>query len=144
MRDKADLVRGWLRKAESDRLAMEASLEAGALDAACFHAQQAVEKNLKAYLIFAGKNFPHTHNLAKLVEICVQADPSFGSLLPLVEPLTPYAVELRYDDEFWPTIQTAQEASASAQRVRQLVRQKLPDALLATLLESFRQGDQTA
>jgi hypothetical protein len=40
MKDAAELCRGLLRKAESDRIAMDASLSAQALDAACFHAQQ--------------------------------------------------------------------------------------------------------
>ena len=97
MRDKGSLVHGWLRKAQSDRVAMEASFGAGALDVACFHAQQVVEKCLKAFLVHAGKDFPFTHNLSKLVAACAGLDASFQSLLTLVEPLTPYAVELRYD-----------------------------------------------
>jgi HEPN domain-containing protein len=44
MKEKADLVRGWLRKAASDVVSMEATLGAGSLDGACFHAQQAAEK----------------------------------------------------------------------------------------------------
>jgi HEPN domain-containing protein len=49
MKTAAELCLGLLLKAKSDRVAMEASLAAGALDAACFHAQQAVEKGLKAF-----------------------------------------------------------------------------------------------
>ena len=52
MKARNDLVRGWLRKAFSDVVAMDASLNAGALDAACFHAQQAAEKCLKAFLLY--------------------------------------------------------------------------------------------
>ena len=63
MKARNDLVRGWLRKASSDVVAMDASLNAGALDAACFHAQQAAEKCLKAFLLYHGKDFPYTHNL---------------------------------------------------------------------------------
>jgi hypothetical protein len=50
MKDAAELCRGLLRKANSVRIAMEASLSARALDAACFHAQQMTEKCLKAFL----------------------------------------------------------------------------------------------
>jgi hypothetical protein len=32
----------------------------------------------------------------------VRVDAHFRALLPQVEPLTPYAVRLRYDDSFWP------------------------------------------
>ena len=64
MKENADLARSWLRKARSDTVAMEASHQAGALDAACFHAQQAVEKYLKAFLTDQRLQFPYTHNLA--------------------------------------------------------------------------------
>jgi len=95
MKAKADLVRGWLRKAESDLVAMDASFEAGAYDAACFHAQQAVEKLLKAFLAHSGLPPIHTHNLAKLLDQGASVDPAFGTLSEAVIPLTPYAVEVR-------------------------------------------------
>ena len=36
MKEKADVVRGWLRKAASDLVTLEAALGAGAFDGACF------------------------------------------------------------------------------------------------------------
>jgi HEPN domain-containing protein len=130
MSEKASLVRGWLRKAQSDRVAMEASLRAGALDMACFHAQQVVEKCLKGFLLHAGEDFPFTHNLSKLVAACAALDASFQSLLMRVEPLTPYAVELRYDAEFWPDFQAAEAARDAALQVQAFVFSKLPPALI--------------
>jgi len=127
MKEKADLVRGRLRKAESDLIALEASLNAGALDAACFHAQQAAEKLVKAFLAYANVDYPFTHNLAKLVEVAAMTDPSFQALLPVVEPLTPYAVELRYDSDFWPTVETAREAQSLALEVKEFVLSLLPE-----------------
>jgi len=130
MKEKSELVRGWLRKAWSDCVAMEASLNAGALDAACFHAQQAAEKHLKAFLIHAGVEFPFTHNLAKLLELCAGLDTSFHSLTSTVTPLTPYAVELRYDSEFWPSVEVAQKARSSALDVREFVLSRLPEEIV--------------
>jgi HEPN domain-containing protein len=49
MKGAAELCVGLLRRAKSDRIAMEASLAAHAFDAACFHAQQLAEKCLKAF-----------------------------------------------------------------------------------------------
>ena len=126
MKEKADLARGWLKKARSDEVAMDASLDAGALDAACFHAQQTAEKYLKAFLIHADVEFPFTHNLAKLVELCTEVAPSFRSLISVVEPLTPYAVEMRYDDEFWPSVEVAREARRLARTVKESVLSQLP------------------
>jgi HEPN domain-containing protein len=130
MKKKSDLVRSWLRKAGSDVTAADATLGAGALDAACFHAQQAAEKYLKAFLNNARVGFPFTHNLTKLVELCAQVDSSFASLTPTVEPLTPYAVELRYDDEFWPDKKTARAACESALTVRDFVLARLPTEIV--------------
>ena len=126
MRDAAELSRGLLRKSASDYAAMEASLGAQAFDAACFHAQQMAEKCLKAFLAQRGVAFPYTHNLAKLVELGAQLDVEFHSLLPTVQPLTPYGVELRYDDSFWPTQQVAEEARAAALAVKRFVLDRLP------------------
>ena len=126
MKEKHDLVRGRARKAHSDMLAMTASLKAGALDACCFHARQAVEKFLKAYLIHNDVEFPFTHNLVKLIELASQKDKAFKSFGSVAEQLTPYAVELRYDDEFWPSDEAAQEACTSAANLRDFVLERLP------------------
>ncbi|MBM3745517.1 MAG: HEPN domain-containing protein [Acidobacteria bacterium] len=127
MKAKADLVRGWVRKAESDMLAMDASFETGAYDAACFHAQQAVEKLLKAFLIHSGLPPIHTHNLARLLDQCTSIDPDFGTLSQAVVPLTPFAVEVRYDDDFWPTREVAEEARLAARKAQAFVLNRLPE-----------------
>ncbi len=98
MSGNADLVRGWLLKAQSDLTALKASRRPGALDAACFHGQQAAEKFRKGFLTHHGADFPFTHNLAKLTKLCAKFDPAFLELLPVVEPLTPYAIELRWHE----------------------------------------------
>ena len=126
MKDGAELCRGLLRKAKSDRIAMEASLAAHVFDAACFHAQQMAEKSFEAFLAQRGVTFPYTHSLAKLVEAGAILDTAFWSLLPIVAPLTPYAVELRYDDSFWPSQQVAEEARRSALAVLNFVLDRLP------------------
>jgi len=126
MKDPAELSRGLLRKAKQHRVAMEAVLGTEALHAACFHAQQAAEKCLKAFLAYRSVEYPYTHNLAKLIEICAGLDPAFRSLLSTVAPLTPYAVELRYDDSFFPTESVAKEARSSALAVFEFVLDRLP------------------
>jgi HEPN domain-containing protein len=62
-----------------------------------FHAQQAVEKSLKAVLASRGAEFPFTHDLEGLIERCRDT----GAIVPddLVASaglLTPYAVRHRY------------------------------------------------
>ncbi|RME36812.1 MAG: HEPN domain-containing protein [Thermoflexia bacterium] len=127
MKTVADLVCGWLRKAESDLVSAELCLEAGrALDMVCFHAQQAAEKYLKAYRTAWGIDFPLVHNLEKLIELCARRDPEFLSLKPLGQQLTPYAVSLRYDPEFWPEIDVAEHALHAALTIKEFVPERLP------------------
>ena len=71
-------------------------------------------------------DFPFIHNLEKLVELCTQQDASFTGIKNLCLNLTPYAVELRYDDEFWPSIETTREAFNSAQAIRAFILERLP------------------
>jgi len=132
MKEKAELVRGWLRKAEGDGLAMDVTLRARALEAACFHAQQAAEKHLKAFLTHKEVPFPYTHNLTRLVELCARVDSEFRSLLPQVEPLTPYAVRPRYDPSFSPTKEDADWARSAALAVRDFVLARLSKDILST------------
>ncbi len=71
MNGNAENARAWLQKAESDLAAAELCLQAKtALDAACFHCQQAAEKSLKAWLIACETEFPFIHDLSKLLSLC--------------------------------------------------------------------------
>lgn len=110
-----------MRKAESDLANAELCLSARrALDTACFHCQQAAEKALKAYLTDQRIPFPFVHDLEKLVTLCAQHDSEFAAVAAAASGLTPYAVALRHDEEFWPTVEETQDALASARAVYRL------------------------
>jgi HEPN domain-containing protein len=60
----------WLAKAENDLTNAAHTLKLGAscpTDTVCFHAQQCVEKYLKALLVVEGIDFPKTHDLEATV-----------------------------------------------------------------------------
>ena len=63
----------WFKKAEGDLIIISSviSLNDAPYDLCCFHAQQASEKYLKAYLISVNKDFPKIHDLFKLLHICI-------------------------------------------------------------------------
>jgi HEPN domain-containing protein len=109
---------------------LEAALGAGAFDGACFHAQQAAEKYLKGFLAFYDRPFPFTHNLGDLTELCADIDALFRTLTPIASELTPYGVRLRYDDTFWPTVETAKQARTSALAVHDFVLSRLPKEIV--------------
>ena len=64
----------------------------------CFHAQQAAEKNLKAYLAARGQSVQKTHDLSSLLRTAASHDPSFTSLQVHAGVLAPFAVDIRYSE----------------------------------------------
>jgi len=113
-------VRAWLAKAGSDLRAGEVDLAAQpplAADAA-FHAQQAVEKSLKALLTWSQIAFRKTHNLVELGEACVAIDASLEPLLRDAAELTEYAWRFRYPGDFdEPTASESDQALRIAHKV---------------------------
>jgi HEPN domain-containing protein len=61
-----------------------------------FHAQQAVEKSLKAALASQGIEFPYTHDLDGLLELCRTNGLDVPQELDGVDRLAPYGVHMRY------------------------------------------------
>ncbi|MBF0310453.1 MAG: HEPN domain-containing protein [Magnetococcales bacterium] len=61
-----------------------------------FHAQQAVEKALKAWLAILEKEAPRTHNLRLLILLLEENGVDVGHLWDFAE-LSPFAIQLRYE-----------------------------------------------
>ncbi|MBI3903603.1 MAG: HEPN domain-containing protein [Nitrosomonadales bacterium] len=103
----------FLRLARRDEAAFRALLATPSVDfsVACFHAQQAVEKALKAIMFLHRLEFQRTHDLEELAGRLMDA----GVVIPLeneeLRRLTPYAVEFRYDDEPMPLVTPEQAVS---------------------------------
>lgn len=72
-RDVVLNVRQWIERAEEDlRLANHAMTMKTAVPyrLVAYHAQQCAEKCLKAYLVAGMTDFPYTHNVGALLELC--------------------------------------------------------------------------
>jgi len=113
---------GWLKKGDSDLADVRrAMVSEGPYDTACFHAQQAVEKYLKSLLAYHGVSIPRTHDVEELQRLCTAyiSDKEFADIE--LEELSDYAVSVRYDFEFWPDHETANEAMDLAEQVRKWV-----------------------
>lgn len=67
--------------------------------ALCFHAQQSVEKSLKAILTLHGVAYPRTHNLEELARMVEERSIALPVPARELRRLNPFAVEFRYDDE---------------------------------------------
>lgn len=126
--DLLDLVRQWVEKAEHDLINAEYMLTLGdgcPFDTVCFHAQQCVEKHLKALLTLRRIPFPKTHDLAELLALA-PSDICLDLPLDEVTDLTPYAVETRYPGLWEPlTVEEARGAVLAARKFQAAVRQYL-------------------
>lgn len=63
-----------------------------------YHAQQCAEKYLKGYLVSHQIDFPYTHNISRLVELCSEQGLK-GETLKEAEELSPFAITARYPGE---------------------------------------------
>jgi HEPN domain-containing protein len=126
-----ETIKKWILKAENDlKIAKDEMLtENPATDAICFHAQQCVEKYLKAYLISKDKETSKTHDILFLIKQCLLIDNEFNYLLELnADSLTSYAVEIRYPEEFYfPSLEEAKEAIEICEKVKQFVINKFKE-----------------
>lgn len=130
MKDNKEVAKGWIKKAESDIENLTIMMESGkALDTACFHAQQAAEKYLKAFLCFNGIIPPRTHDIEELLDLCAKIDKRFSDLVEETTFLTDYAVELRYDFEFWPEKEDVEAAFEATNKIKRLVLSILPEEI---------------
>lgn len=98
MADKEELAERFLDLAREDLAAAKALNNAeGVSDSkGGFNAQQAVEKALKAVLAKQGEDFPFTHDIALLIELCDDHGHRLPDDLREADRLTPYAAALRY------------------------------------------------
>lgn len=131
MDEVIELTKNWIKKAENDLKTAkdELSTEDPATDTICFHAQQCAEKYLKSYLIFHQKQFGRTHIIARLVELCRGLDPGFEEILDFdAGILSSYAVEARYDENFFPPENEAEDAVNIAEKVKKFVLARLEDS----------------
>lgn len=121
-------ARVWLKKAESDLATARLLIEGPErhLDTGSYRCQQCAEKSLKAWLCAKGISFPKSHELERLLDLCVPVAPSFEALRQIAEELTPLATEFRYPgDQFEPPIEEAMPLLQHSKKIFGFVSAKL-------------------
>jgi HEPN domain-containing protein len=91
-----------------------------------YHAQQCAEKCLKAYLVFKGVDFPFTHNISALLELCPPSE-EWVKELDDAKALSAYAITARYPGTYKVTKKDARQAVEIAERVRATLRKALKE-----------------
>ncbi len=122
-----ELTKEWIGKAEGDyntALREYRARKTPNYDAACFHAQQCIEKYMKARLQKAGIPFGKTHDLIALLELCIPVEPLWEAFRTPLIILNRYAVDFRYPGES-ATREEAREGVYIMQSLREAMRKAL-------------------
>jgi HEPN domain-containing protein len=112
-------------KADNDLKTASHTLKLGEdcpTDIVCFHAQQCVEKYIKALMVLKQIPFPKTHDLSELLHLLPA---EFNSLLSNEEQklLTVYATVTRYPGDYEEiSLAEARRAVSIARRLRKVMR----------------------
>lgn len=104
--DRLDLARVLLARARDDEtLIRKVSSDSDIADAIVgFHAQQAVEKLIKAVLAARGVAFIKSHALSYLIGVVEENEIEAPEALSEADVLSPWAVEFRYEGEEPPAL----------------------------------------
>ncbi|MBD3185014.1 HEPN domain-containing protein [Candidatus Poribacteria bacterium] len=121
----------WLGYAEDDlRLAKNTLKTMGdkcPYHLVAYHAQQSAEKCLKAFLVFHNIDFPYTHDISRLLELCAQKA-TWAQDIQNAEELTLYAISARYPEEIEEvTVGDAHRAIEIAEEVRKIIHKVFSD-----------------
>lgn len=124
-------VRQWMDYAEEDLRLAEHGLR---MESDCpyrliaYHAQQCAEKYLKAFLVYQRQDFPYTHNISTLMELC-REHADWADTLEPAEALTAYAITTRYPGEDEQVSRTeAQQALELAKMVKNTLQKLIQSA----------------
>jgi HEPN domain-containing protein len=94
------------------------------LETTLFHAQQALEKGLKAALVAEGIMFPRTHDLLELFDLAANNGLQVPLARDLMARLGPYAVEFRYLGVIAPEV-SREEASMAVESFMGWLKERL-------------------
>ena len=117
----------WINKAEGDYATANREFrvrKTANYDAVCFHAQQCVEKYMKACLQEANIPFAKTHNLIVLLDLLLPIKPNWEETKPKLFALNNFAVNFRYPGDSADK-EIARQTIVFCKEIRQLIRRNL-------------------
>ena len=116
----------WVDKAEDDYITVELLLQSpiSSKDVICFHAQQCIEKYLKAWLQEANIPAPRTHKLEDLLNLIVTSIPEWQAWNQDFSTLSNHAVDFRYPGKS-ATAENLEHAVKTCNMVRETIREYL-------------------
>lgn len=126
-------IQSWIEKAKHDIGTAELTFQHKPeyYDTICFHCQQAVEKYLKAYLVYLNLEFKPKHSLVYLLDLISQQDQFSLDYYEKASKLESYAVDIRYPDSTVeiPTLEELKEAIEIVNDFQKAIIEKLSKIL---------------
>jgi HEPN domain-containing protein len=86
----------WFRQAKADLAVVKSLIQAGHYAPACFQAQQAGEKAVKAVLFSQGRRVVLGHSIRELVKLCEKYHPAFADITAAAGLLDQFYIPTRY------------------------------------------------
>jgi HEPN domain-containing protein len=126
-KEQIEYLQNWLYRAKEDIAVIDSLFKTDPVlyaSTICFHAQQAVEKFLKAFLVYHNVDFPRTHDVDFLLLECKKIDPEdfdvdLGSQ-------SDFGVNIRYPDDFYiPDKDETIQYRDIAHTIRKIVEKKI-------------------
>ena len=100
--NKQEYIRNLLFRANEDINVIHTLIASGTeyyTSTICFHAQQATEKFLKAFLAYHDVDFPRTHDVDYLLQECRKINRDAFNID--LKSLSDFGVTIRYPDDFY-------------------------------------------
>lgn len=126
--DLKDYVEKWSFRANEDIAVIDRLMQSDPqayTSSICFHAQQAVEKHLKALLAYRNVDFPRTHDVDYLLR--ERQRMTAGELDHIdLKSLTDFRVSARYPDDFYvPDLSEATYYAETARAVQKVILEQI-------------------
>jgi HEPN domain-containing protein len=126
-KEQDEYLKNWLYRANEDIAVVDNLFNTDVAfysSTICFHAQQAVEKFLKAFLVFNNVDFPRTHDVDFLLIECKKIAPEDFEVDLL--SLSDFGVNIRYPDDFYiPDKQETIQYRDIANEIKAIVEKKI-------------------
>jgi HEPN domain-containing protein len=95
-------VEEWIQLADEDLYSAKILNDATRkpFEIICYHCAQAIEKYLKAFLVYKDIIPEKTHNLRYLNDLCIEIDKEFQNVTILCDYINRFSNEIRYPHKF--------------------------------------------
>lgn len=108
-----------------------------------YHFQQAIEKLIKMLIMMSGAEFPHTHDISRLLTLCPDKNKIPDKLFELAGVLTSWEAETRYGSSLLTNVKTLEECKSIYSDLHELVLSVMTEPVRGYTLDKFLRDPPT-